>query len=102
MKNIFGKYKFTFVEYQILSPFRIYFFEQIFEGNNPSTKTVKHELLRDVIPLYIRLNVKDSTSAYAGLRLELYGCKRKYIIIPVICSAVALSPGIRSTRQQIN
>lgn len=80
---------------------RIYFLEQIFEGNNPSTKTVKHELLREVIPLYIRLNVKDSTATYAGLKLELYGCKRKYIIFPVICSAVALSSRIRSTRQQI-
>ena len=76
---------------------RIYFLEQIFEGNNPSTKTVKHELLREVIPLYIRLNVKDSTATYAGLKLELYGCKRKYIIFPVICSAVALSSRIRST-----
>lgn len=80
---------------------RIYFLEQIFEGNNPSTKTVKHELLREVIPLYIRLNVKDSTATYAGLKLELYGCKRKYIIFPVICSAVALSSRIRSSRQQI-
>lgn len=42
---------------------------------------MKHEFKKEITrPIYIRLNVKDSTTTL-GLRFELYGCKRKLTLL---------------------